>query len=120
MEKQIFVVGGIADFGPGTCRVLDVGGRSIGVFNIDGELHAVQNLCPHQLAEICRYGTLTGTYLPSAPGELEYGMEGRVLRCYRHHWEFDIETGRTIYDPNDLRVKVYPVSVEDGRIVIEA
>ena len=41
-------------------RIVDVDGRSIGVFNIDGEYHAVRNICPHQQAPLCE-GWLTGT-----------------------------------------------------------
>ena len=109
----------VEELPPGTRKIIDVDGRSIGVFNIDGELKAIRNICPHHGAPLC-LGDLMGTMLPSEPGVYEWGMEGRILRCPWHGYEFDIDTGRTLYDPNDLRVKVYPVSVEDGRIVIEA
>ena len=58
--------------------------------------------------------------LPSEPQEYVWGMENRILQCPWHGYEFDIETGKTIYDPDDLRVKVYPVSVEDGKVVLHA
>jgi 3-phenylpropionate/trans-cinnamate dioxygenase ferredoxin subunit len=113
------VVCALEDLPPGTRKIVDVGGRSIGVFNIDGELKAIRNICPHHGAPLC-LGELTGTNLPSEPGRYVWGMEGRILRCPWHGFEFDIDTGRTIYDPDDLRVKVYPVSVEDGRVVLHA
>jgi nitrite reductase/ring-hydroxylating ferredoxin subunit len=40
-----------------------------------------------------------------------------VLTCPWHGWEFDIESGRTIFDPS-VRVKVYEVRVEDDEIVL--
>lgn len=99
---------------PGERRIIDAAGRSIGVFNIDGSFHAIRNVCPHQLAPLC-LGRLGGTTLPSAPNEFEYGMEGRVIRCPWHGWEFDVTTGRSVFNPHKVRVKSYEVTVErDG------
>ena len=33
---------------PGERKIVDAGGRSIGVFNVGGSYHALLNLCPHQ------------------------------------------------------------------------
>ena len=105
---------------PGGRRIVDADGRSIGVFNIDGELFAVRNTCPHQGAQLC-LGTVSGTMLPSDPYEYLYGRESRVLRCPWHGWEFDLETGEKLFDVTErARVKTYPVSVEGGRVVLEA
>jgi nitrite reductase (NADH) small subunit len=101
-------------------RTVTVDGRSIGVFNVGGTLYAIRNVCPHQGAELCR-GTLGGTMLPSAPYEYEYGLEGRVLRCPWHGWEFDLATGEKLFDPAaNARVKTYDVAVEDGNVVLDA
>ena len=105
---------------PGGRRIVDADGRSIGVFNVDGELFAVRNTCPHQGAQLC-LGTVSGTMLPSEPYEYRYGRESRVLRCPWHGWEFDLETGEKLFDVTErARVKTYPVSVERGRIVVSA
>ena len=105
---------------PGTRRVVDLDGRSIGVLNVDGTLYAVRNVCPHQGAELCA-GTVGGTMLPSEPLVYVYGLEGHVLRCPWHGWEFDLETGEKLFDPTcRARVKTYPVSVEDGNVVVDA
>ena len=101
----------------GSRKIIEIGGRSIGVFNVDGKYHAVRNICPHHGAPLC-LGELTGTMLPSEPHQYVWGMEKGILQCPWHGYEFDIETGRTIYDPDDLRVKVYPVTVEDGNVVL--
>ena len=59
--------------------------------------------------------------LPSDPYEYRYGRESRVLRCPWHGWEFDLETGEKLFDVTErARVRTYPVSVEDGRVVINA
>ena len=110
----------LEDLPPGARRIVDADGRSIGVFNVDGELFAVRNACPHQGAQLC-LGTVSGTMLPSDPYEYRYGRESRVLRCPWHGWEFDLETGEKLFDVTErARVRTYPVSVEDGRVVINA
>lgn len=96
---------------PGERRIVEVSGKSIGVFNIDGSYHAIRNVCPHQMAPLC-LGRLSGTTLPSEPGEFNYGLEGRVIRCPWHGWEFDVTTGRSVFNPHKMRVKHYEVTVE--------
>ncbi|HEV3001449.1 MAG TPA: Rieske (2Fe-2S) protein [Solirubrobacteraceae bacterium] len=103
---------------PGGVREVEVGGRSIGVLNVDGTLYALRNVCPHQGAPLCR-GTVGGTMLPSRPQEWVYGRDGQVLRCPWHGWEFDLTTGRSLIDPARVRVKAYPVAVEEGNVVVE-
>jgi 3-phenylpropionate/trans-cinnamate dioxygenase ferredoxin subunit len=44
-------------------------------------------------------------------------MEGRVLRCPWHAWEFDITTGKSLFAPEACRVKSYEVAVES--VVVE-
>ncbi len=109
--KHRHVVGKKREFPPGTRRIVEVRGRSIGVFNVDGAYYALRNTCPHQGGPLCQ-GTLTGTMIPSEPGNYVYGMENRVLRCPWHCWEFDITTGKMIFVPDPLRVKTYEVGVE--------
>lgn len=112
-----FDVGHIDDIPSGQRLILDVNHRSIGIFNIQGELYALKNSCIHDQAPVC-LGEVSGTYLPSAPDEYIFGMEGQVLRCPWHGWEFDIKTGQTLFDPNTKLVS-YPVTLENGRILIE-
>ena len=108
-----------AELAPGQRRAVEVGRRSICVLNSGGRYFAVRNRCPHQGSQLC-FGTVGGTMLPSEPHQLVYGFDGRVLRCAWHAWEFDLETGRSFFDPEGKRVKVYPAVVEDGKVWIEA
>lgn len=113
-----YVVARTADIPPGERRIVEVNGRSIGIFNDDGRFHALLNRCPHQGAELCR-GTLHGTLEADAPGAIRYDASRRLLRCPWHGWEFDIETGRSYFDPARTRVRSYRVAVEDGAQVSE-
>lgn len=109
-------VGTCDEIGPGERRIVTVKRHSIGVFNVHGAYLAVLNVCPHELAPICR-GAVGGTTLPSAPGSWVWGREGEILTCPWHGWEFDLLTGYSVADPR-VRVRRYPVEVEDGTIYV--
>jgi nitrite reductase (NADH) small subunit len=112
------VVCALADLPPGSRRIIEIDGRSIGVFNVAGALYAIRNLCPHKGAPLCQ-GTIGGTMLPSDPHTYVYGFEDRLLRCPWHGWEFDLQTGRPPLTSAEVRVLTYRVGVENGRVVIE-
>lgn len=113
-------VGHIDELPDQQALIVDVNGKSIGVFKVDDRPYAVKNGCPHRQAPLCR-GTLGGTMLPTnEPGRFEYGLEGRVLKCPWHGWEFDIATGQCLFGVSSRRVKVYPVEVRDGQVYVEA
>ncbi len=107
------------EIAPGQKRIVDdpKTGISIGVFNIDGEFFAVKNVCPHLGAPLCQ-GTVHGTLRPSPVFEFRPDLQGRVLRCPWHGWEFDIVTGKALYDATS-RVRSYPCEVNsDGDVVV--
>jgi len=95
----------------GTHKVLDIAGRSIGLFNINGEFFAIRNRCPHQGGPLCS-GRVTGFVSATKPGEYSYTRRGEIVRCPWHGWEFDIKTGQSWFDPAKTRVRNYKVSVE--------
>jgi nitrite reductase (NADH) small subunit len=105
------VVGTVAELPPGSRKIVDVEGRSVGVFNVNGTYHALRNSCPHQAAPLCR-GSVKGMTISSGPGQYEYVREGEILRCPWHGWEFDLTNGRSIFNPHKVRVRSYPVTVE--------
>ena len=107
------VVGTVDEIPPGQRKVVEIAGRSLGVFNIDGEFFALRNSCPHQGGPLCR-GRLTGFLEAGAPGEYTYTRKGEILRCAWHGWEFDVRTGQSWCDPTRVRVRSYNVSVETG------
>ncbi len=105
------IVGKVSEFGPGDRKIVEAEGRSIGVFNVHGAFHALRNSCPHQAAPLC-LGSIKGMTMPSKPGEYIWARDGEILRCPWHGWEFDITTGRSIFNPHRTRVKAYDVTVE--------
>lgn len=118
MATETHVVCQLADLEAGSRIIVEVGDRSIGVFNIDGELYGVLNVCPHKGAPLCR-GTVDGTMLPSEPQQYVFSPEQRFLRCPWHGWEIDIATGAPKWNHARGRVPTYPVRVENGEVVVE-
>ena len=53
-----WVVATVDEIPPGARKIVDVGGRSIGVFNVGGEFFALLNRCPHQGGPLCLGNTL--------------------------------------------------------------
>ncbi len=96
---------------PGTRRIVEIAGRSIGIFNVDGTYYALRNSCPHQQAPLC-LGAIGGTTEPAPPGEYRWSAERKVIRCPWHGWEFDLATGQSVFDPHHLAVRRYPVTIE--------
>jgi nitrite reductase/ring-hydroxylating ferredoxin subunit len=111
-----YVVGAVNDFPPGSSTVVypDKVKSGVGVFNIDGQFYALKNTCPHMGGPLCQ-GRVRGTSTAAPPDGDRVGMlwvrEGEIIACPWHHWEFDIKTGRTIFESRQ-RVRSYPVSVE--------
>ncbi|PMY49010.1 MULTISPECIES: Rieske (2Fe-2S) protein [Pseudomonas] len=75
-------------------------GKSLALFNIEGDLFAIDDSCPHQGVSLCG-------------GRLE----GRVIQCCAHGLRFDLRSG---YLLNSTQVKVanYPVETIDGQAFI--
>lgn len=108
-----YVVAAQSEMQPGSRRIVQANDRSIGVFNIRGTFYALRNSCPHQGAPLC-LGRVSGTTLASKPYEYVYGREDEIIKCPWHGWEFEISTGRSVFNPHKVRVKTYDVTVESS------
>jgi nitrite reductase (NADH) small subunit len=85
--------------GQGKC--VEVDGKRIALFNIDGTFHAVDDVCPHQGG-------------PISEGE----CEGKIVTCPWHGWEFDVETGVN-RDDSDVALEKFAVRVEGNDVLVE-
>ena len=70
--------------------------------NVGGIVRAVQGICSHEYFELDR-------------GFLTAGS----LTCALHLSRFDLASGEPLDPPADEPLAVYPVTIEDGRIVVE-
>jgi nitrite reductase (NADH) small subunit len=112
-------VGAAEDVRRDGCRVVQVHGHPVGVISVGDEFFAVADRCPHMGAAMCT-GSLGGTFVPSDPQELVYGMDQGVIRCPWHGWEFDLATGRSLLEPRRYGLKTYRVTQDDGQVVLHA
>jgi nitrite reductase/ring-hydroxylating ferredoxin subunit len=112
------VVARAAEVPSGARKLVQVGERSIVIFNIKGELFALSDKCPHRGGSLSK-GRLTGLVESTAPGEYAYSRPGEIIRCPWHNWEFDVRTGRSWCDPQRMRLTNYAVSVEPGVKLVE-
>lgn len=112
------VVGRADELGQGERKIVQVAGRSVGIFHVDGGYFALRNRCPHQGGPLCA-GRLSGFLVGDVPGEYRFTRPGEILRCPWHGWEFDVLNGHSWFDPVRTRVRSYPVSVVAGAELME-
>lgn len=97
---QLVTVARVADVPPGTIRQCQAGDVEVAVANVDGEIRALQPHCLH------------------LGGPLGHGrLEGSVLTCPWHGWQYDVTTGENEFD-HAIRLETYEVVVEDGEIKV--
>ena len=99
MAESRVKVASVDDVPAGEGRVFEVHGRTVAIFNVDGRFYALDNECPH------RGG-------PLGEGDLE----GCIVTCPWHAWQYDVRTGESITD--DLKVARYDVKVEGGDVLV--
>jgi nitrite reductase (NADH) small subunit len=111
------VVGDLSDFPEGTHRVVKVGRREIGVFNVGGDLYGLPNVCPHQTGPLCEGKPALGTLIATSENDwkFEWVNEGEIVACPWHGLEYHVPTGRCLAYPN-ITLRSYEVIVEDGEV----
>lgn len=102
----------------GTCKIVTVRGREIGIFNVNDSFYGLINRCPHQGAPLCQ-GAIVSRLVSTMPGEYGLSRAGEMIRCPWHCWEFDITTGKSLCDPNSVQARAYNVAVEPGKDLVE-
>jgi 3-phenylpropionate/trans-cinnamate dioxygenase ferredoxin subunit len=108
-----FVVGRASDIAEGERILVDVDGRSVGIFNVGGVFYAMLNKCPHMGAELCK-GDVLNLIEADAPGEVRIDHGTTFIVCPWHGWEYDIATGQSWCNPDRTRARPFSVDVERG------
>ena len=114
------VVAQLADAPEGSNQEVVVEGRSFALINDQGRFFAVRNVCPHHGAPLC-FGRVQGYMLPSEPHTYDYSGDDeqhRVLLCPWHGYKFRLADGRSVTDPDRMRVRSYEVHVEGDDVVL--
>lgn len=110
-------VGPVAELRREGCRVVEVEGRYVAVVSVGERFYALHDRCPHRGASMSQ-GTVDGTFVAAAPQEFVYGQHDEVIRCPWHGWEFSLDSGRSLLQPDRVGVKVYRVTVDDDMVVV--
>jgi nitrite reductase/ring-hydroxylating ferredoxin subunit len=115
------VVGKVSDFENGDRKIIDVNGKSVGVFRIDDQFYALRNRCPHQFGPLC-LGTLASRAISDGPGDVRMGSGPPLLACPWHGWEYDLATGQSFLGPGrgNMAVHTYDVNVLPGSELAQA
>lgn len=107
---------------PGERTIINAGGRSIGVFNYNGQYYALENRCAHKYGPVCNgklQGALKGEFLEPGLRVREYfDEEIPAISCPWHGWEYDLRTGTHLGDP-DYSIPSYDVIEENGELFVE-
>lgn len=77
------------------------GDRTIAVANVEGDLHAFDDVCTHQQCSL-------------AEGDLD----GATVECPCHGSQFDVTTGEAIGGPATEPVDVFEIRVQDGELQV--
>ena len=90
--------GTLDDVWEGEMCAVSLGAVDVLLCNIDGQVHAYQNRCPHLANRL-------------SEGELRENF----LTCAAHEWVFDAQTGNGV-NPEDACLQRFPVRIDGDRI----
>jgi nitrite reductase (NADH) small subunit len=93
-------VADLSDVPSGSSRTVSVGRYEIALFNVDGNLYALENCCPHQGG-------------PIADGWVEHC----TVTCPWHGWRFDLRSGKMTLGDFAL-IPRFEVRVGEGGIYL--
>ena len=81
---------------------VNVAGRDIALYGVDGEVFATDNVCTHGNARLC-----------------DGFLDGHEIECPLHQGKFDVRTGAAMCAPLTEAVKTYPIRIEGQRVFVD-
>ena len=85
-----------------TGKLVQVNGQDIALFKAGGKIYAIHSVCPHQ----------------GGPLD-EGGLDGNLVMCPWHGWQFDVQTGKCAFNPA-IKVPTFAVKEQGEDIYVEA
>lgn len=118
-RREEHVVGSASDFPEGSHKLVKVGRREIGIFNVGGQLYGLPNICPHQTGPLCEGRPPLGTLVSRRENDwhFEWIHDGEVVACPWHGLEYHVPTGQCIAYPN-VSLRRYEVVVDNGEVKV--
>ncbi len=94
-------VASVGEIPPGSIKEFDLSGRAIALANVGGKFHAINGVCLH-------HGGPLG----------EGTLEGNVVTCPWHGWQYDVVSGKSVQNPS-TGVACYPVEIRGDEVFVE-
>jgi naphthalene 1,2-dioxygenase system ferredoxin subunit len=87
---------------PGEVLGVEIAGRSIALYDVDGSIFATDNICTHAYARLS-----------------DGWLDGELIECPLHAARFDVRTGKVLDPPATEDLKTYPVRIVDEEIQVK-
>ena len=100
MAKEFQAVARADEIEPGTLACVKVGDVELALARVGDEFYVTQGHCIHLQGPLC-----------------EGRLDGTVLSCPWHGWQYDVRTGENEFD-RAIRLHTYEVRVEDGNVQV--
>ncbi len=110
-------VADVAEIDDGERIIVEIQGKEIAIFNLDGEFFAILNHCIHQGGPLSEGEMVGKISLKKNDWDLAYGDEINI-ECPWHSWQFNIKNGNSLSD-NRYSVPTYETMVKNGEIYLE-
>ncbi len=81
---------------------IDIAGKSLALYQVDGAIYATDNICTHGNARLC-----------------DGFLDGHEIECPLHQGKFDIRNGKAMCAPLTEDVRTYPVKIEGSRVFVD-
>jgi len=91
-----------ADVPEGDVMAVQVAGKEIALYEVEGEVFATDNICTHGHARLS-----------------DGFLEGKEIECPLHQGKFDICTGQALCAPLTDNIKTYAVRIENMRVMLK-
>lgn len=81
---------------------VDIQGREIALYGVDGEVFATDNICTHGHARLC-----------------DGFLDGHEIECPLHQGKFDVRNGAALCAPLTESIRAYPVRIDGGKVYLD-
>ncbi|WP_454738035.1 non-heme iron oxygenase ferredoxin subunit [Cupriavidus necator] len=81
---------------------IEIQGREIALYGVDGEVFATDNICTHGHARLC-----------------DGFLDGHEIECPLHQGKFDVRNGAALCAPLTENIRAYPVRIDGGKVWLD-
>jgi naphthalene 1,2-dioxygenase system ferredoxin subunit len=101
MSEKWIDVSAVDNVPKGDVTAVNVDGKEVALYEVEGSIYATDNLCTHGAARMS-----------------DGFLEGSEIECPLHQGKFDVCTGKALCAPLTENIRIYPVKIENNRIFL--